>query len=145
MRLPRLFAVAALFAALFALVPPDRARAVDDGEVAGIRQTIEGQLNAFRRDDAAGAYGFAAPSIQQIFPSQDAFMQMVRQGYAPIYRPRSFSFEAPREIGGTIGQEVRVVDEDGGNWLALYTMEKQPDGSWKISGCRLVKAPDQSV
>jgi hypothetical protein len=72
-------------------------------------------------------------------------MQMVRQGYAPVYRPRSFAFERLREFDGRIGQEVRIIDAEGGNWMALYAMEKQPDGSWKISGCRLVKAPENSV
>ena len=26
-------------------------------------------------------------------------------------------------------------------WTALYTMQKQPDGSWKISACVLVEVP----
>lgn len=145
MRIARLVAVTLLaaFLALPWLALP--ARALDDTTSSAIRETVEGQLQAFRRDDASSAYGFAAPNIQQMFPTQDVFMQMVRQGYPPVYRSKSFTFEAPREIGGTIGQEVRIVDEEGGNWLALYTMEKQPDGSWKISGCRLIKAPDQSV
>lgn len=146
MRPTRRLALAVLLSTLAATtIRPDTAQALDDATAAAIREAVEGQLQAFQRDDAAAAYGFAAPSIQQIFPSEERFMQMVRQGYPPVYRPKSFSFEAPREIGGSIGQEVRIVDAEGGNWLALYTMEKQPDGSWKISGCRLVKAPDQSV
>ena len=121
------------------------AQAVDEQASAAIRQTIESQIEAFRRDDALAAYGLAAPGIQRMFPSSDVFMQMVRNGYAPVYRPRSFAFANTREIGGTIAQEVRLVDSEGTNWLALYTMERQEDGSWKISGCTLVKAPDQSV
>jgi hypothetical protein len=34
---------------------------------------------------------------------------------------------------------VQLTDEAGDTWLALYTLEKQPDGSWLISGCTLVK------
>lgn len=119
--------------------------AIEDADGAAIRSTIEGQLEAFKRDDAATAYTFAAPSIQRMFPSQDIFLQMVRQGYMPVYRPKSYGFEAVKELGGGIAQSVRIVDEQGVQWLALYTMEKQPDGSWRISGCTLVKAPDQSV
>jgi hypothetical protein len=73
------------------------------------------------------------------------FLQMVRQGYLPVYRPKSYAFEAVKELGSGLAQAVRIVDEQGVQWLALYTMEKQPDGSWLISGCTLVKAPDQSV
>ena len=121
------------------------AHAVDENEGAAIRSVIERQLEAFRRDDAAAAYAFAAPGIQRLFPSQDIFLQMVRQGYLPVYRPKSYSFEAMKDLGGGIAQSVRIVDEQGVAWLAFYTMEKQPDGSWLISGCSLVKAPDQSV
>lgn len=32
------------------------------------RKVIEGQLNAFARDDADAAYALAAPGIQAIFP-----------------------------------------------------------------------------
>jgi len=26
-------------------------------------------------------------------------------------------------------------------WLALYPMEKQSDGSWRINGCQLARLP----
>ncbi|MFO1148772.1 MAG: DUF4864 domain-containing protein [Alsobacter sp.] len=127
-----------------ALAPP-AAFAVDETATSTIRSIIEDQLEAFRHDDAATAYGFASPGIQRMFPTQDEFMSMVKRGYAPVYRPQSFTFARTTDINGTIAQEVRIVDADGGQWLALYTMEQQADGSWKISGCRLVKAPDQNV
>jgi hypothetical protein len=133
-----------LLALSLGLMPP-AAYAVDEAATSAIRSIIEGQLEAFRRDDAATAYGFAAPGIQRMFPTQDEFMSMVKRGYAPVYRPQSFTFARTTDINGTVAQEVRIVDADGGQWLALYTMEQQPDGSWKISGCRLVKAPDQNV
>jgi hypothetical protein len=119
--------------------------AAEEPDSAAIQSTIQGQLEAFKRDDAGAAYGFAAPSIQRMFPTQDIFLQMVRQGYLPVYRPQAYRFDRLREVGGSLAQEVRITDSEGTQWLALYTMEKQPDGSWKISGCTLVKAPDQSV
>ena len=30
---------------------------------------------------------------------------------------------------------VRLTDADGGQWLATYSLERQPDKSWRISGC----------
>ena len=41
---------------------------------------------------------------------------------------------------GTILQEVHIIDANGVAWEALYTLEPQPDGSLKISGCVLTKA-----
>ena len=38
-----------------------------------------------------------------------------------------------------------VIGPDGLAYLAYYTMERQADGTWRISGCYLVRAQDESV
>jgi hypothetical protein len=86
------------------------------------------------------AYSYAAPVIQDVFPQADTFMSMVRRSYAPVYRHKSFEFGEARASDGKIAQQVRIVDADGIPWEALYTLEQQPDGSMKISGCVLLKA-----
>ena len=102
-----------------------------------------GQIEAFRAEDGARAYGYAAPMIKQIFPNPDVFMNMVRQGYQPVYRPQSFTFgEAGFSASGRPIQKVTVVGPDGITYEAIYTMERQPDGTWQISGCAIVRAPD---
>ena len=103
-----------------------------------IRRTIEGQMEAFRRDDGAAAFAFAAPAIQKMFGTPGNFMAMVRAGYRPVYRPSEVVFDAPRLIEGTPLQPVRLVGPDGVPVLAIYSMERQPDGSWRIGGCQLV-------
>ena len=112
--------------------------AADD--VAAAQGIIRSQLEAFSRDDAATAYSYAAPAIQDIFPQADIFMSMVRQSYAPVYRHKSFEFGEARASGGTIAQRAHIIDADGMPWEALYTLELQPDGSVRISGCVLLKA-----
>ena len=118
------------------------ARAADD--VAAAQKVIRSQVEAFSRDDAAAAYSHAAPAIQEMLPQAEMFMAMVRGSYAPVYRHRSFEFGEARAAGGKIAQRVRIVDAEGLPWEALYTLERQPDGSLKISGCTLLKA-GQSV
>ncbi|HEY3030409.1 MAG TPA: DUF4864 domain-containing protein [Bradyrhizobium sp.] len=113
------------------------ARAADD--VAAAQRVIRSQVEAFSRDDAAAAYSYAAPAIQEIFPQADIFMSMVRNSYAPVYRHKSFDFGEARVSDGTIAQRVHIVDADGIPWEALYTLELQPDGSVKITGCVLLK------
>ena len=113
------------------------ARAADD--VAAAQGVIRSQVEAFSRDDAAAAYSYAAPAIQEIFPQADIFMSMVRNLYAPVYRHKSFDFGEARVSDGTIAQRVHIVDVDGIPWEALYTLELQPDGSVKITGCVLLK------
>src|SRR6266849_5014477 len=58
--------------------------AADD--VAAGQSVIRSQVEALGRDDAAAAYSYAAPAIQDVFPQADIFMDMVRQSYAPVYR-----------------------------------------------------------
>ena len=112
--------------------------AADD--VAAGQSVIRSQVEALGRDDAAAAYSYAAPAIQDVFPQADIFMDMVRQSYAPVYRHKSFEFGEARASGGTIAQRVHIIDADGVPWEALYTLELQPDGSVRISGCVLLKA-----
>ncbi len=116
-------------------------RAASDNDTAAIRDVIERQLEAFQRDDAATAFGFAAPNIHMMFGEADRFLGMVKNGYTPVYRPKSHAFLELKEPDGTILQSMRIEDGAGEIWTAVYAMEKQPDGSWKISGCWLVKAP----
>lgn len=109
-------------------------------DVAAAQNVIRAQEQALGRNDAAAAYSHAAPSIQQIFPQADIFLQMVQQAYPPIYRHKSFEFGQARAAGGQIAQRVHIVDDNGEAWEALYTLEQQPDGSLKITGCSLMKA-----
>jgi Domain of unknown function (DUF4864) len=123
--------------------------AADEGiapaDAQAIQSVIQGQMNAFRIDDWTAAFAYAAPSIRQKFQSPQIFSQMVTQAYQPVYRPKGVEFRELKasEFGPT--QEVFVVGPDGIGYLAYYTMEKQPDGTWRISGCYLVRIKDQSA
>jgi hypothetical protein len=125
-----------LAAFLIGLASP--APAADD--VAAAQSVIRSQVEAFGRDDAAAAYSYAAPAIRDIFPQADIFLGMVQRSYAPIYRHKSFEFGEARAADGKIVQQVHIVDAGGIPWEALYTLELEPDGSVKISGCVLLKA-----
>lgn len=124
-----------LVATLICLASP--AGAAD--EAAAARSVILSQVEALGRDDAVAAYSYAAPDIQNIFPQADIFLGMVQRSYAPIYRHRSFEFGEGRVADGRIAQRVHIVDANGEAWEALYTLEQQPDGSFKITGCSLLK------
>lgn len=124
-----------LVAILIGLATP--VRAADD--VAAAQSTIRAQGDAISRDDAAAAYSYAAPVIKQVFTQPEIFMFMVRQGYAPLYKPRSFEFGAGRVLDSGVAQVVYITDAEGIAWEALYTLEKEPDGNFKITGCSLKK------
>lgn len=137
------FRFLALFALLLSLATTAAAQpAVSPSDKAAIRDVIQGQVDAFRRDDGAAAFGYASPMIQNMFGQSDAFMEMVRQGYPPVYRPRVFDFREIVELHGEIAQKVHVVGPDGKPVTAVYPMTQLPDGSWRINGCYLL-APDE--
>jgi hypothetical protein len=133
---------AILLLAAILLVFAAAARAGDD--VAAAQGVIRLQAEAFGRDDAATAYSYAAPAIHDMYPQADIFMAMVQRNFAPVYRHKSFEFGEARVEGSWIAQRVHIVDANGEAWEALYTLEAQPDGTFKITGCSLLKA-GQSV
>lgn len=118
--------IVALLVAIFAgsILP-----AAAEENVATGQAVIRSQEEAFSRDDAAAAYTFAAPGIQSQFQTPDVFMYMVRNGYAPVYRHRSFEFGEAKMYEGKIYQQVHIIDENGDAWEALYTLEPQEERS----------------
>lgn len=116
---------------------------VDDA--ASIRTVIEQQMAAFRRDDGVAAFGYASPEIQAMFGSPDNFMAMVRSGYAAVYRPRHVEFRDLASRDGETVQPVLVIGPDGVPVLALYKMQRQADGSWRIDGCTLAALSDKAA
>ena len=129
--------IAALLVFLSVAFAPISARADDVGTAQDI---IRAQEQAFGRDDARAAYSYAAPAIREIFPAPDIFMSMVQNGYPPVYRHKSFEFGDSKSEGSRIAQHVHIIDANGEAWEALYTLEQQADGSYKITGCSLLKA-----
>ncbi|MEZ5670282.1 MAG: DUF4864 domain-containing protein [Alphaproteobacteria bacterium] len=135
--LPVLFALAI---ALAVQVAPARAQGLADSDRAAIAAVIESQLEAFRSDDGAKAFSYASPGIRSMFQTPEFFMDMVRNGYAPVYRPQSHAFRDLDLSGSLPVQDVYLVGPDGTPVIARYTMERQPDGSWRIAGCQLIDA-----
>jgi hypothetical protein len=114
-------------------------------EQQAIRQVIQSQLDAFQRDDADAAYSYATPTIREKFGGAANFLQMVKTGYTPVYRPQSVAFDKLVDTQYGPDQILRLVGPDGVAYIAHYMMQKQPDGTWMINGCFLTRAEDQNV
>lgn len=109
------------------------------------RTLIEGQLDAFRRGDGAGAFGFASPHIRALFSTADRFMAMVRDGYPALVDPQSVIFGELVEDPNGFVQTVYVTGRDGKSYLALYSLVRQDDGSWRIDGCVMVEVRSSAI
>jgi hypothetical protein len=134
-----------LVAIILCLASPAIAQnaAPSSADRSAIRDVIEKQIDAFRADDAERAFGFASPTIRGMFGTAEIFMDMVRQGYPPVYRPRSVEFGALADLDGQPAQKVHIVGPDGRPVTAIYVMTRLPDGTWRIDGCYL-QAPERN-
>ena len=79
--------------------------------------------------------------------SYGSFMRMVQTGYRPVYRPREVEFQGiePGEDGDGLVQHVLLIGPDGQPVEALYLMQRQPDGSWRINGCILTESNQKTT
>ncbi len=132
--------------AIVAFIPFLFSVAAYAGEETAAQASIDAQLRAFLADDNAAAYSYAAPNVKQIFPTLEMFMGMVSNGYKPVQKPKSYSFGKFEWMGSNkIAQRVMLVGPDGKDYEALYTLELQPDGVWRITGVSLKESKTLST
>ena len=136
------FPLLALVGLILGLAAPVFAQDLSPTDQSAIRDVIQSQIDAFRRDDGTGAFSYASPSIRGMFGTPEVFMDMVRQGYQPVYRPKVFDFREIVTLHGQVTQKVHVVGPDGRPVTAYYPMTQLPDGTWRINGCYL-QAPEE--
>ena len=125
-------------------------RSARDGAVAGsdqqaIRSVITAQLDAFRHDDADGAYRIASPHIETRFGNAANFLAMVKTTYPAVYRAHDVNFGPIVRQDGAVVQQVGLVGPDGAREVALYSMEREANGSWRIDGCVLTADTSQET
>ena len=113
-------------------------------DIASVQAVISAQIEAFKRDDGEEAFSFAAPDIRKMFATPDIFMAMVRQQYAPVYRPRYIEYLEPFVTEKHVFQPLILSGENGITVLARYVVERQADGDWRITSVTLSPAPEQA-
>ena len=126
---------------LFGLAAASSAAEISREDAAAIRAVISEQLDAFARDDGPRAFSLATAGIRAQFRTPEVFMEMVRNEYPVVYRPKSVRFEPPELVEGQIVQPVRMTDAAGRAWIAVYPMRREADGRWRTDGCLLHRLP----
>lgn len=119
------------------------ANAEDDAAV--IQSSIKAQLEAFRSGDAQRAFSFASDQIRDIFDTPENFIAMVRSQYAVLIAPASVVFLKTERVNGATLQPVQMSDDRGQLWLAVYSMQLDAQGSWRINGCVLQRLHGSST
>ena len=100
-----------------------------------IRRVVQGQLDALAKDDAAAAFSFAAPNVRDAFVTAPRFLDMVQRGYPVVIRPASVAFLQVEGKSDLAFQRVQMTDQAGVPWLATYSLARQKNGAWRITGC----------
>lgn len=100
-----------------------------------VRAVVQAQLKAFAADNARQAFALATPALQAQFRTAENFMAMVRTSYPVVYDPASVAFLKPEALNADVIQRVQMTDRQGKAWLALYSLQRQKNGSWRISAC----------
>lgn len=139
------FAALALLLGFQAAGVSAHAESLNPVDEKSIRAAVEGQLAAFAKDDATRAFSFAAPNVRKAVGSAASFMSMVRSDYPVVYRPASVAFLKPEGKDGDAVQRVQMVDASGDAWLAIYSLQRQKDKSWRITGCAVVENKGRMV
>ena len=114
-------------------------------EADAVRQVVIAQLQAFAEDDADSAFETATPDVREAIGNPGRFLAMVRGAYPMVYRPAAVAFLKPQEESGTVLQMVQITDGQDKSWIALFALERQPDSTWRISGCIVAENPWRSA
>ena len=141
----RALALILWFACAFATAAPAGTPTVSQSDWTAIRKVIGDQLVALKAGDGAKAMTYAAPGIREQFGTPENFMRMVREGYSALLNARRTQFLEGAVIEDAIVQPLRLVLPDETVLVALYQMQKQSNGQWRIGGCWIAPSTVQST
>ena len=119
--------------------------ALSPAEWDAIQKTIGEQLEALRAGDATRAYTFASAGIQAQFRDPPTFLRMVQDSYAPLLDARYTEFLEGAVIDGRTIQPLRLVLANDTVLVALYEMQRDETGRWRIAGCALAPSTLRST
>jgi hypothetical protein len=143
----RVFFAAAAATLIAGVIPSAQANdpPLAKAEWQAIKKVISQQLAALRAGDGVKAFSYATPGIQAQFVDAGNFMAMVRNAYSPLLDARYDEFLEGAVIDGVIVQPLRLIARDNTVLVALYTMERQKRGGWRISGCVIAPSTVQAA
>ena len=114
-------------------------------EWTAIRAVISAQLAALRSGDAPRAFAFATAGIRAQFTDAPTFLRMVQTRYAALIAARHTQFLEGAVIDGRMIQPLRLVLGDDTVLVALYEMQRDERGAWRIAACVLAPSTVRST
>jgi hypothetical protein len=143
--MPRLLARVMLSLALAGVLTLPPPAALGDGlsqqDIDLVQRIIVTQIQAMADDDADRMFETTTPAVRAAIGSAGRFLAMMHGAYPMVYQPASVTFHKPTAGAGGAWQLVEITDREDQAWLAIFALERQPDKSWRISGCLAAPSP----
>jgi uncharacterized protein DUF4864 len=139
LRIWLLAAIVAFSQGVFAQVAPSTSDWTE------IKRVIAAQRDALVSGDGERAFSFAAPSIRSHFGDVTTFMRMVRESYRALIEARYVEFLEGAVIAGDVVQPLRLVLPDGTVMVAIYGVQREADGGWRITSCVIAPSTVRSA
>ena len=114
------------------------------GEKEDVQAIINGQIEAFQKDDFAAAFTYASPSIRSMFGTPENFGKMVQRGYPMVWRPKDVRFLDFESTPAGLMQSLQIVDQAGKVHYLRYFVVGTSKG-WKISGVQFINPAEFSA
>jgi len=114
------------------------------GEKEDVQAIINGQIEAFQKDDFAAAFTYASPSIRSMFGTPENFGKMVQRGYPMVWRPKDVRFLDFESTPAGLMQSLQIVDQAGKVHYLRYFVVSTSKG-WKISGVQFINPAEFSA
>ena len=123
--------------------PPDlpAAPSLTRTDEAAMRSVIAAQIAAMRSGDWSGAFALASPDLQAQYGTPAALRDDVTAHYAPLPAVTGVRFIDIVTFRGLPTYRVTLADGQGPAVTAYYLVRRLDDGSLRIAGCVMVRAP----
>jgi hypothetical protein len=131
----RIFTLVGMALAAASLQLKARADTLTGPDVQQVQQVVTAQLKAFSNEDADAAFAVATPEVRKSVGDPSRFLALVRGNYPMVHHPAGFAFLQPQVDKDQVLQAVALRDDEDKTWIALFTLERQPDNSWRIGAC----------
>lgn len=118
---------------------------VSNADAMAIQAAVRSQIDALSDNDAVGAFQFTTLDRRTEIGSPDKFLSLIKKHYQPLYQHQLVLYSRPEVVNGETFQAVRLTDRNGHVWLAVFRMEPEPGGLWKIDSCYLLETKKISI
>jgi hypothetical protein len=112
---------------------------VTDRDVLAIRRLVRDQLAAFRAGDSPRAFEMCTEAIRSTFAEAGELMSTIESNYPALVAPRQLHFGDFLITPDGLAVLLFLVGEDLITREALYLVQRDEVGSWRVNGCMMTE------